>query len=56
MITKLKYAHLLLGEDVEAFAGYYTPEKKLRLGALEETISNEYLAEFKEQGRNFYTY
>ena len=31
MITKLKYTHLPLGEDVEAFAGYYTPEKEARL-------------------------
>ena len=31
MITKLKYTHLPLGEDVEAFAGYYTPEKETRL-------------------------
>ena len=31
MITKLKYTHLPLGEDVEAFAGYYTPEKEATL-------------------------
>ena len=31
MITKLKYTHLPLNEDVEAFAGYYTPEKEERL-------------------------
>lgn len=27
-----KYTHLPLAEDVEAFAGYYTPEKEVRLG------------------------
>ncbi len=26
-----KYTHLPLSEDVEAFAGYYTPEKEARL-------------------------
>ncbi len=31
MITKLKYTHLPLNKDVEAFAGYYTPEKEVRL-------------------------
>lgn len=31
MITKLKYTHLPLNEDVEAFAGYYTPETEERL-------------------------
>jgi hypothetical protein len=34
MVTKVKtakYAHLPLGKDVEAFAGYYTPEKESRL-------------------------
>lgn len=31
MITKVKYTHLPLGEDVEAFAGYYTPENEVRL-------------------------
>ncbi len=31
MITKLKYTHLPLNKDVEAFAGYYTPEKEARL-------------------------
>ena len=25
------YTHLPIGEDVEAFAGYYTPEKEVRL-------------------------
>ena len=31
MITKLKYTHLPLNKDVEAFAGYYTPENEVRL-------------------------
>lgn len=31
MITKVKYTHLPLNEDVEAFAGYYTPENEVRL-------------------------
>ena len=31
MITKAKYTHLPLGQDVEAFAGYYTPEREVRL-------------------------
>jgi len=31
LITKVKYTHLPLGEDVEAFAGYYTPENEVRL-------------------------
>ena len=31
MITKLKYTHLPLNENVEAFAGYYTPENEVRL-------------------------
>lgn len=34
MVTKVrtaKYAHLPLGKDVEAFAGYYTPETEARL-------------------------
>ena len=31
MITKLKYTHLPLGKDVEAFAGYYTPEQETPL-------------------------
>lgn len=31
MTTKLKYTHLPLGKDVEAFAGYYTPEKEATL-------------------------
>jgi hypothetical protein len=31
LITKVKYTHLPLGEDVEAFAGYYTPEKEARM-------------------------
>lgn len=31
MITKVKYTHLPLGEDVEAFAGYYTPENEVRV-------------------------
>jgi hypothetical protein len=26
-----KYAHLPLNKDVEAFAGYYTPEKEVRM-------------------------
>ena len=29
--TVLEYAHLSLGEDVPAFAGYYMPEKEVRL-------------------------
>jgi len=28
---RMRYTHLPLGEDVEAFAGYYTPEKEMRL-------------------------
>ena len=34
MVTKVKtarYAHLPLNKDIEAFAGYYTPEKEVRL-------------------------
>ena len=31
MITRVKYTHLPLNEDVEAFAGYYTPENEVRL-------------------------
>lgn len=31
MTTKLKYTHLPLGEDVVAFAGYYTPEEEVRM-------------------------
>ena len=31
MITKLKYTHLPLNEEVDAFAGYYVPEKEVRL-------------------------
>ncbi|MDP2920619.1 MAG: hypothetical protein Q8O43_10445 [Dehalococcoidia bacterium] len=34
MVTKVKtvkYAHLPLNRDVEAFAGYYTPEKEVRM-------------------------
>ena len=31
MLTKVKYTHLPLNEDVEAFAGYYTPENEVRL-------------------------
>jgi hypothetical protein len=34
MVTKVKtarYAHLPLNKDVEAFAGYYTPEKEVRM-------------------------
>jgi hypothetical protein len=27
----VRYAHLPLGKDVEAFAGYYTPENEVRL-------------------------
>jgi len=30
-VTTLEYTHLPLGEDVIAFAGYYTPEKEVRL-------------------------
>jgi len=30
-LKTLKYTHLPLGEDVEAFAGYYTPENEVRL-------------------------
>ena len=29
--TMLEYTHLSLGEDVPAFAGYYMPEKEVRL-------------------------
>jgi hypothetical protein len=29
--TKTRYTHLPLGKDVEAFAGYYTPENEVRL-------------------------
>lgn len=34
MPTKVKtskYAHLPLNQDIEAFAGYYTPEKEVRM-------------------------
>jgi hypothetical protein len=34
MVTEVRtsrYAHLPLGKDIEAFAGYYTPEKEVRL-------------------------
>ncbi len=34
MVTETRtarYAHLPLGQDVEAFAGYYTPETEVRL-------------------------
>jgi hypothetical protein len=34
MVTQVKttkYAHLPLNKDVEAFAGYYTPEKEVRM-------------------------
>ena len=34
MATKVKtnkYAHLPLNQDIEAFAGYYTPEKEVRM-------------------------
>ena len=31
MITKLKYTHLPLNEEVDAFAGYYVPEKEVRM-------------------------
>jgi hypothetical protein len=34
MVTKIKtskYAHLPLNQDVEASAGYYTPEKEVRM-------------------------
>lgn len=30
-LKTVKYTHLPLGEDVEAFAGYYTPENEVRL-------------------------
>ena len=30
-VKTVKYTHLPLGEDVEAFAGYYTPENEVRL-------------------------
>lgn len=30
-VKTVKYTHLPLGEDVEAFAGYYTPENEARL-------------------------
>jgi len=29
--TELEYTHLPLGQDVPAFAGYYAPEKEVRL-------------------------
>ena len=29
--TRVNYTHLPLGKDVEAFAGYYTPENEVRL-------------------------
>ncbi len=31
MTAKLKYAHLPQGEEVVAFAGYYIPEKEVRM-------------------------
>jgi hypothetical protein len=34
MVTKVKtakYTHIPLNQDVEAFAGYYTPEKEVRM-------------------------
>lgn len=31
MTTTLKYTHLPLGKEVEAFAGYYTPVKEAKL-------------------------
>ena len=30
-VKTVNYTHLPLGEDVEAFAGYYTPENEVRL-------------------------
>ena len=30
-VATLEYTHLPLGEDCPAFAGYYTPEKEVRL-------------------------
>ena len=30
-VTVLEYTHLSLGEDVPAFAGYYMPEKEVRI-------------------------
>jgi hypothetical protein len=30
-VETTRYTHLPIGKDVEAFAGYYTPEKEVRL-------------------------